>query len=122
MPLMRFGWAVFIGGDCRQNIGWRTLTRGGYTESWKMRLREIQVVTHREADQFGARQSEAGAIRFALTRLGVTAPHTKEPYSDAMLFGLGGGIGVGYYTFDYSGFVSMYLNTRFMTQESAKPL
>lgn len=66
------------------------------------------------------RQSEAGAVKAALDRLGVVAPHTKKPVNDALLFGIGGGIGVGYYVMQYGPMLTLYVNTRIMTQESAK--
>src|SRR4029453_10497523 len=41
------------------------------------------------------------ALRVLLTAAGVRAPHTKAPFSEAMLFGIAGGIGVGVYSFLY---------------------
>ncbi len=69
----------------------------------------------------GARQSEAGALRNALAHLGVVAPHTGEPFSEAMLFGIGGGIGLGYFVYQMPGFASLFVATRITTEESARP-
>lgn len=41
---------------------------------------------------FNGRHSETGSIHNALALQGVTAPHTGEPYSEAFLLGVSGGI------------------------------
>jgi hypothetical protein len=41
------------------------------------------------------------ALRVLLAHAGVCAPHTGEPFSEAMLFGLAGGVGVGVFSFFY---------------------
>jgi hypothetical protein len=41
------------------------------------------------------------ALRVLLAHAGVRAPHTGEPFSEAMLFGLAGGIGIGVFSFYY---------------------
>jgi hypothetical protein len=41
------------------------------------------------------------ALRILLTHAGVRAPHTGQPFSEAMLFGLAGGVGVGVFSFYY---------------------
>ncbi|MGB1087760.1 MAG: BtrH N-terminal domain-containing protein, partial [Alphaproteobacteria bacterium] len=41
------------------------------------------------------------AIGHAHTKLGTTAPHTDEPWSEAMLFGLSGGVGQGYILWEF---------------------
>lgn len=41
------------------------------------------------------------ALRILLTQHGVRAPHTGEPFTEAMLFGLAGGIGIGVFAFYY---------------------
>lgn len=71
-----------------------------------------------------ARQSEAGALRAVLEFLGVRAPHTGEPYTEAMLFGLGGGIGFSYFAFEYKSarLKTLTLGTRITTlEESSRP-
>jgi hypothetical protein len=41
------------------------------------------------------------ALRMILAHAGVRAPHTGQPFSEAMLFGIAGGIGVGVFSFYY---------------------
>lgn len=41
------------------------------------------------------------ALRVLLTHAGVRAPHTQSPFSEAMLFGIAGGIGIGVFSFYY---------------------
>jgi hypothetical protein len=41
------------------------------------------------------------ALRVLLAHAGVRDPHTGEPFSEAMLFGIAGGIGVGVFSFFY---------------------
>jgi hypothetical protein len=53
---------------------------------------------------YGGRFPTTAAITNALACQGVTAPHTGEPYTEAMLTGLSGGIALGYFTFAYEGF------------------
>lgn len=52
---------------------------------------------------FGGVYSETAVVRNALAHLGVVAPHTGEPFSEAMLFGISGGVGFTYFTFEYAG-------------------
>ena len=69
----------------------------------------------------GARQSEAGALRNALAYLGVVAPHTGEPFGEELLFGIGGGVGLGYFVYQMPDFASLFVATRITTEESARP-
>src|SRR5579885_715781 len=71
--------------------------------------------------QFGARSAETGALKNALAHVGVVAPHTGRPYSDALLFGIGGGIGFAYFLFEKSGAHSIHLGTRIHTKETERP-
>jgi Domain of unknown function (DUF4872)/Butirosin biosynthesis protein H, N-terminal len=41
------------------------------------------------------------ALRILLTNAGIQAPHTQQPFSEAMLFGIAGGIGIGVFSFYY---------------------
>ncbi|MGC5021468.1 DUF4872 domain-containing protein [Micromonospora sp. DT47] len=51
---------------------------------------------------FGARQHrESGLLAHVLEAQGVRAPHTGGPYTEAMLAGLGGGVGFMYAVFEY---------------------
>jgi hypothetical protein len=55
--------------------------------------------------QFNGRHSETGSIHNALAVQGIKAPHTGEPYSEALLLGVSGGIAFGYFTFEYKGYL-----------------
>lgn len=54
--------------------------------------------------QFEGRYWDTAAIRNALDYHGAKAPHTGEPYSEAMLLGISGGVTFGYFTFHYQGY------------------
>ncbi len=43
----------------------------------------------------------ATALRVLLAHASVRAPHTGEPFSEAMVFGIAGGVGIGVFTFLY---------------------
>lgn len=55
--------------------------------------------------QLGGRHWETGTIHNALALQGVKAPHTGQPYSEALLLGVSGGIALGYFTFEYQGYL-----------------
>ncbi|MCP4425119.1 MAG: BtrH N-terminal domain-containing protein [Chloroflexi bacterium] len=55
-------------------------------------------------DQFDGRHWETGGIRNFYAYRGVKAPHTNEPYSEALLLGVSGGIVMGYFMFAYEGY------------------
>jgi len=72
---------------------------------------------------FIARQPEAGALRAALDFLGVRDPD-GEALSEALLFGIGGGVGVSYFVFEYKAAMlkTLTLGTRITTiEESSRP-
>ncbi|GAB4579253.1 MAG: hypothetical protein Fur0022_19910 [Anaerolineales bacterium] len=46
---------------------------------------------------------ETGTVRNYYAYRGVKAPHTGEPYSEALLMGISGGAVMGYFTFAYEG-------------------
>jgi len=54
------------------------------------------------------------ALRVLLSKAGVRAPHTGAPFSEAMLFGISGGIGLGVFSFFYEkdDFASFFLGGR----------
>ena len=54
-------------------------------------------------DQFGGAHSEFGALRNALAYQGVVNPNTGQPLSEAVLFGIGAGVGASYFSFAYEG-------------------
>jgi hypothetical protein len=53
--------------------------------------------------QFGATERVAGALRNILDHYGVLAPHTGEPFTEALLMGIGGGLGAEYATWAFRG-------------------
>ena len=54
--------------------------------------------------QFEGRYWDTAAIRNALDYQGVKAPHTSQPFTEAMLLGISGGVTFGYFTFHYKGY------------------
>ena len=54
-----------------------------------------------------AAHHDSALLAHLLAQAGVTAPHTGEPYSEAMLAGLAGGIGFMYALFEYQGWQPM---------------
>jgi hypothetical protein len=54
--------------------------------------------------QFAGRHWDTGTIHNVLAYQGVRAPHTGEPFSEALLLGVSGGIAVLYFVFEYQGF------------------
>ncbi len=63
-------------------------------------------------DCFGGRHDETAAVCNVLACEGVTAPHTEKPFSEAMLFGIGGGLGGGYHVFQYGDESTFFLGVR----------
>jgi hypothetical protein len=66
-------------------------------------INTMPVLKHYQ--EFAGRHWETGTIRNALAYQGVKAPHTGQPTSEALLLGITGGITVGYFTFEYSGYL-----------------
>jgi hypothetical protein len=64
------------------------------------------------------------ALRVLLAHAGVRAPHDRAPFSEAMLFGVAGGIGIGVFSFFYEkeGFASFYLAGRHLWQDDEQYL
>jgi hypothetical protein len=60
------------------------------------------------------------ALRALLAHAGVRAPHTGKPFSEAMLFGIAGGIGIGVFSFFYEKekFASFFLAGRHLLHDS----
>lgn len=58
-------------------------------------------------DSFGGIQGETAILRNVFKHAGITHPATGEPYSEAMLHGLCGGIGFMYAVFEYKGELPM---------------
>lgn len=55
-------------------------------------------------NEFGGRHWETGTVRNFLAYRGAKAPHTGQPYSEALLLGISGGIVMGYFSFAYRGY------------------
>lgn len=49
----------------------------------------------------GGTHPESATIASALAYAGAVAPHTGKPYSEELLFGIGGGIGLGYTLWEF---------------------
>lgn len=65
----------------------------------------------------GGFHDQTAALRDVLLAHGYDAPHTGEPPSEALLLGLGGGIGAAVFTFQYDGHLPhLYVETRCHTQ------
>ena len=57
--------------------------------------------------QFDGRHWETGSVHNFYAYRGVTAPHTGQPMSEALLMGISGGIVFGYFSFAYEGYDPM---------------
>jgi len=53
--------------------------------------------------EFKGHHWETGTVRNFYAYRGVRAPHTGEPYTEALLMGISGGAVMGYFTFAYEG-------------------
>ncbi len=61
---------------------------------------------------FGGFHHETANLANLLAFHGVVAPHTRKPYSEEMLLGLGGGIGCAYFVFEMCDGVHLYVGGR----------
>jgi len=63
------------------------------------------------ASHFAGNVPATTALRILLTHAGVRAPHTGAPFTEAMVFGIAGGIGIGVISFYYEkeDFASFYI-------------
>lgn len=66
-------------------------------------------------NQFGGQHSESAALRNVLAHVGINNPHTGEPFSEAMLFGIAGGIGLAYFVFEFNHTITFFIGTRLTT-------
>jgi len=55
--------------------------------------------------EFAGRHYETGSLANALALRGAVAPHTGQPYSEALLLAISGGIALGYFVFEYQGYL-----------------
>src|SRR3989442_1556648 len=65
-----------------------------------------QIIGHGEKDStipwhFAGNIPATTALRCLLTHAGIHDPKTKKPFTEAMLFGIAGGIGIGMFSFYY---------------------
>src|SRR5262245_57791059 len=60
------------------------------------------------------------ALRVLLASAGVRAPHTGKPFTETMLYGLAGGIGIGVFAFYYEkeNFASFFVAGRHLWHDS----
>ncbi|MEO7965094.1 MAG: DUF4872 domain-containing protein [Gemmatimonadaceae bacterium] len=76
------------------------------------------VDAHRQAAAdpalaLGGVHDQTAALRDLLVAAGIDVPHTNAPPSEALLLGLGGGIGAAVFTFQYQGHLPhLYVETR----------
>ena len=70
-------------------------------------------------NQFHGRHWETGTVSNYFAYTGVKAPHTNEPYSEAFLLGVSGGIVIGYFSFSYEGYDPM---ARILTRNTFDPM
>jgi hypothetical protein len=75
-------------------------------ESYTTARRHV-VARGRTTDPTTARHRPSTLVARLLRQAGHVAPHTGEPYSEAMVCGLGGGIGFLYAVFEYTGLAPM---------------
>ena len=68
---------------------------------------------------FSGRHWETAAIRNHLAYRGYQAPHTGEPYTEALMMGVSGGAVMGYFSFAYEGHDPM---CRILTRNTFDPL
>ena len=63
---------------------------------------------------------ETTALRILLANANVRAPHTGEYFTEPMVFGIGGGIGAGVFSFFYEAhdFASFYIAGRHLWQDN----
>lgn len=50
---------------------------------------------------FGGKHAETASLTNVLAAQGIRAPHTDKPFTEAMLLGIGGGLGAGYILWEF---------------------
>jgi hypothetical protein len=68
--------------------------------------------------QFNGRHWETGTVCNFYNYRGIKAPHTGQPYSEALLMGVSGGAVMGYFVFAYEGYDPM---ARILTRNTFDP-
>lgn len=96
-------------------------TGESYSSARRQVLRQAETPTPGKPGSFHFPGSvpAAAALRALLAQAGVRAPHTRAPFSEAMVFGIAGGIGAGMFTFHYAqeDFSSFYVAGRHLWQD-----
>jgi hypothetical protein len=75
-----------------------------YSRHRKNHVGKEPMIRIEDYDEFGGMHWETGSLRNVLAYEGVKAPHTGEPFSEAMLLGLSGGVAVMVFVFEYEGY------------------
>ena len=70
-------------------------------------------------NHFNGRHWETGTVCNFFAYTGVKAPHTGQPYSEALLMGVSGGAVMGYFSFAYEGYDP---HARILTRNTFDPL
>ncbi len=70
-------------------------------------------------NSFNGRHWETGSVHNYYAARGVIAPHTSQPYSEAFLLGVSGGIVMGYFVFTYEG---VDPHARILTRNTFDPM
>jgi hypothetical protein len=63
-----------------------------------------EAVLLQDYNQFDGLHWETGSVHSFFAYRGFTAPHTGEPFSEALLMGVSGGAVMGYFSFAYEGY------------------
>jgi hypothetical protein len=71
------------------------------------------LATHPSGRPDPAGDPDASALARALAAAGVLDPRTGRPFTDSLLFGIGGGIGFAYLVFAYPGWTTVHVDGRF---------
>lgn len=77
------------------------------------------MTTLQAYDQFQGLHWETGSVRNYYDYRGVKAPHTGEPFTEAMLLGISGGAVMGYFSFSYEGYDP---HVRILTRNTFNPM
>lgn len=71
-------------------------------------------------ESMGGAHAETAALSHVLAHAGVVSPSTGEPLSESLILGIGGGVGAGYFLFQYQGAPpSFFVSGRHGWQDSA---
>src|SRR5574340_1383780 len=74
---------------------------------------ETAALAVRNYAHFGGRHCQTGALRNTLAYLGVHDPISGVPLSEELLLGIGGGIGISYFLFEFGKVPFFFIGTRY---------